>query len=211
MFRSLFVGPFVKRNVGLVSAWRRNTLKVLGASEQNFCEGSFPVTHHAWWLCWWTCVCLVAVVLCCCERRVSWDSFVAEVVYLGCRSIPLCSIDSALFFHMHCAALMALVCSKEHTLLDGIIAWGQLVILCQGAAPQRIHTSFKKATSKGLSVQGYAPISSPVASLLGKGFCSFCCGKKTTQNFWRISDIPLQWGRYKENILLKWERQPLSE
>ena len=55
--------------------------------------------------------------------------------------------------------------------------------LCRGAAPQRIHTSFEKATSKGLSVQGYAPISSPVAFLSGKSLCNFCCEKKTTQNF----------------------------
>ena len=79
---------------------------------------------------------------------------------------------------------MALVCSKEHTLLDGIIAWGQLVILCRGAAPQRIHTSFKKATSKGLSVRGYAPISSPVASLSEKVSAVSAVGRKR----YRISE-----------------------
>ena len=42
------------------------------------------------------------------------------------------------------------------------------MILCRGAAPQGIYTSCKKVSRKGLSVRGYAPISSPVACLLGK-------------------------------------------
>ena len=42
------------------------------------------------------------------------------------------------------------------------------MIFCRGAAPQGIYTLCKKASRKGLSVWGYAPIFSPVASLSGK-------------------------------------------
>ena len=52
------------------------------------------------------------------------------------------------------------------------------MILCRGAAPQRIHTSLKKETCKGLSVRGYAPTSSPIASLSGKVSAVYAVGRK---------------------------------
>ena len=57
------------------------------------------------------------------------------------------------------------------------------MILCRGAAPQRIHTSFEKATSKGLSVRGYTLISSLVASLSGKKFLRFLLWEENDTEF----------------------------
>ena len=56
---------------------------------------------------------MIVTVLCCCERRVSWDYFGADVVYLDCQRTQLCSVDGALLFCMHCAAPMALIRSKN--------------------------------------------------------------------------------------------------
>ena len=61
---------------------------------------------------------------------------------------------------------------------NDVIAWGQLVILSRDAAPQRIHTLSKKASRKGLSVQSYAPISSPIACLSGKNTAVSAVGRK---------------------------------
>ena len=57
------------------------------------------------------------------------------------------------------------------------------MILCRGAAPQRTYTSFKKATSKGLSVWGYALISSPIVSLPGKVSAVSVVGRKRHRIF----------------------------